>query len=59
MNLRLYQATRGGVCAGWVETERGGYVMSIAPILRTYGCGPGLADRLTRAGFSVTAVSPR
>ena len=51
---QLYRATRGLICAGWVEQD--GRVTACAPILRRWGTGPGLAERLRRAGFRVEQV---
>lgn len=53
----LYRATRGSICAGWVQDEAGA-VIECAPVLRRWGARRELADRLARAGFRVERVEP-
>jgi len=54
----IYQATRGGICAGWVEV--GGRVIAQAPVLRRWLAAPGdRAANLRRAGFVVVTVADR
>lgn len=51
----IYQATRGGICAGWVEV--GGRVITQAPVLRRWLAAPGdRATNLRCAGFAVVTV---
>lgn len=51
----IYQAMRGGICAGWVEID--GRVIAQAPVLRSWLAAPGdRAANLRRAGFVVTVV---
>lgn len=52
----IYQATRGGICAGWVEV--GGRIVAQAPVLRRWLAAPSTsrAVNLRRAGFDVQVV---
>lgn len=54
----IYQAMRGGICAGWIEV--GGRVIAQAPVLRRWLAAPGdRAANLRRAGFAVVTVVDR
>lgn len=53
-----YQATRGGICAGWVEAD--GRIIAQAPVLHRWLAAPGgRAANLRRAGFAVVTVVDR